>query len=149
MAEWDHIGESPEEEANRETAARVVAATARAYARKEADARLKRYRNQAVVGFLILVAGLGYVVHDLHTTSQRARGVVCQIISRGDKQAYVYKAEGLINAKQLHRALVQSAEDRKLLDANCDTGLTPPPKIKGPTGPATPPAPHSTPRDGR
>lgn len=116
---------------------------ARFYARREADARLRRYRNQALIGFLILVAGIGYVLHDLHATSQHARGVVCQIITRGDKQAYIYKTEGLINAQQLHRALVQSAEDRKLLDANCDTSITPPPKgLHGPTGPATPPAPH-------
>jgi hypothetical protein len=105
---------------------------ARMYARREADARLRRYRNQALVGFLILLFGIGYVLHDLHATSQQARGVVCQIITRGDKQAYVYRHEGLINAKQLHRALIQSAEDRKLLAANCDTGLTPPPKAATP-----------------
>jgi hypothetical protein len=115
---------------------------ARTYARHESNKRLRRYRNQAIIGFLILAAGIGFAIKDQHDTSQRARQVVCQIITRGDKQAYIYTREGVINSTQLHRALTQSAEDRKLLDANCDTGITPPPTHVGVPGRAAPVAPH-------
>lgn len=91
------------------------------------DNRLRRYRNQSVIGFLLLAFGLGFAVKDQHDTSRQARQVLCQIIERGDKQAYLYQREGVITKAQLHRALVQSAQDRKLLDAGCNTGLTPPP----------------------
>lgn len=128
MGQLDHKRESPDEELHREETARIVAATARAYARREAQGVLKRYRNQALIGFLVLLLGLGYAIKDTHDKSRAGRSVLCQIIERGDKQAYIYRDEHTITTQQLHRALAQSVEYRKLLNAGCSLKITPPPK---------------------
>jgi hypothetical protein len=93
-------------------------------------ADFKRYRLQAIVGFLVLALGLGYAIRDNRERSTRARGVVCQIITAGDSTAYAYEREGTISRRQLLRALRQSAEYRALLGPApaCSPGLTPPPR---------------------
>lgn len=120
------------DEINDEMVRRVAALghlerAARMYARREAQGVLRRYVRGGLIAYLTLVLGIGYAVHEQRTTSASARRVVCEIIQRSDKQIYIYRDEGVINTTQLNRALKQSAEDRRLLNADCDTGITPPP----------------------
>lgn len=126
---------------------KIIEDHARNAARVEARQRLHRYRNGAVIGFLILLGGIGYALHDTAQKSYDARGVLCKIIKSGDVQTYQYAQDGLINRAQLHRALSASAEYRKLLapGRGCDTKITPQPKpAQHPTheAPGAPAAPH-------
>lgn len=121
----------------------VAEQASRRYARAEADKRLRKYRNQALVGFLLLVIAVAYSFYDAAQRSYKARGVVCQIIKQGDYQAYQYHKEGTISTLQLKRSLDQSVHYRKLLAPSdkCDTNFTEPPNMTSP-GPATTQAPR-------
>lgn len=110
--------------------------------RKSAIHAVRQYRNRALVGFCILLFGIGGVVLDNRHQSEVARGVLCTIIKRGDVQAYAYEREGTITRAQLDRALAESARSRELLapGKNCDSSITPAPPVAKP-GPAAPPVP--------
>jgi hypothetical protein len=92
---------------------------------------IRRTRMWAIVGYIVLAAGLGYVIHDSRARSTQARGVLCEIITKGDASLYAYRHEGLLNKRQLRRSLEQSAEYRRLLGPApaCSPMLTPPPAV--------------------
>lgn len=112
---------------------KLIETQARAIAKIEARKILRRYRNGAVVAFLLLAFGVGYAVHLTSAKSYEARGVVCRIIKQGDLQTYEYARDGLINQTQLRRALQASVVYRKQLSPakGCDTNFTQPPKGRG------------------
>lgn len=90
---------------------------------------LRRYTAASVVGFLILLAGVGYSIHDTAHRSYRARSVLCTLITRSDVQLYHYADEGAITQDQLHRSLRLSAESRHDLQpgSSCSDSITPVP----------------------
>lgn len=106
-----------------------VSAQTRSACESAARKAVRRYRNQALVGFIALLLGIGYAVKDQHDQSYKARGVLCQIIRQGDQQAYAYVADGTLTKAQLDRALKASAHYRELLSPGkgCTTDITPPP----------------------
>lgn len=98
---------------------------------------LRRYVLGATIGYVILAAGLGYVIHDNRVRSTQGRAVLCKIITQGDSTTYAYHREGLLNKRQLRRALRQSAEYRRQLGPApaCAPTITPPPPKGAPRPP--------------
>jgi hypothetical protein len=90
---------------------------------------IRRYVVGAAVGYVILALGLGYAIHDGRVRGTRARAVLCRLITKGDSTLYAYHREGLLNDRQLRRALRQSAESRRDLGPapNCVSMVTGPP----------------------
>jgi hypothetical protein len=76
---------------------------------------IRRTRIGAIVGYLILAGGLGYVIKDNRDRAQAGRAVLCKIITDGDSTTYAYHREGLLNDRQLDRALRQAARYREQL----------------------------------
>jgi hypothetical protein len=93
---------------------------------------IRRTLRWAVLGYLLLVVGLGYAIHDNRQRSTAGRAVLCKIITQGDSTSYAYSREGTINPAQLRRALRQSAEYRRQLGPApaCSPGITPPPLVR-------------------
>lgn len=120
-----------------------VSEQTRSACERSARNAVRRYRNQALAGFFILLLGIGWAVKDQHDQSYKARGVLCQIISQGDQQAYSYVTDGTITKVQLDRALKASAHYRELLSPGkgCTTSITPAPQTQPAPAPATPPEP--------
>lgn len=98
---------------------------------------IRRYIVGAAVGYLLLALGLGYVIHDNRVRSTEGRAVLCKIITQGDSTTYAYRREGLLNRRQLRRALRQSAEYRRQLGPArpCSPTITPPPPKSAPRPP--------------
>lgn len=95
---------------------------------------IRRTRVQAIVGYLVLALGLGYVIHDNRERSTAGRAVLCKIIRQGDSTTYAYQREHLLNDRQVRRALRQSAEYRRQLGPApaCSPAITPPPMPQQP-----------------
>lgn len=104
---------------------------------------LHKFRNYAVIGFLILLIGIGAATWWTNRNAYESRGVICKIIKQGDYQAYQYEKEGTITNAQLRRALTASQEYRKLLlpAQGCDTDYTKPHQRQ--VGPSTSIAPRN------
>lgn len=85
--------------------------------------------RSALIGFLILLFGVGYAVHDTSHRAYKSRGVLCALVTRGDALTYQYWAEGTITASQLQRTLQVSADARRDLapGKGCYKHVTPPP----------------------
>lgn len=103
---------------------------------------LNHYRRQALVGFAILLLGIGGGVAHNHNTSVRARSVLCKIITDGDRTVYQYEREKLLTHQQVTRALEKSAQYRKEIGPapGCSEHITPPPPPPGPLSTSAIPA---------
>jgi hypothetical protein len=90
---------------------------------------IRRYVTIATLGYVLMAAGLGYVIHDNRQRSTAGRAVLCKIITQGDSTVYAYQREGTLTDRQVARALKQSAEYRRQLGPApaCSPGITPPP----------------------
>jgi hypothetical protein len=103
-------------------------------AEKRSEAKLRRYRNQSLAGFVILLLGVGIAVHgnavaitDSAQRSTSGRSVICKLITQGDQQTYKYEHEGTLTHLQAQRALKESALARKQLGPapGCSPTITP------------------------
>lgn len=90
---------------------------------------LRRYIFGALVGYVLMAVGLGYVIKDNRDRATQGRAVLCRIIRDGDSTTYAYQREGLLNERQLRRALAKSAQYRRELGPApaCSASITPPP----------------------
>lgn len=100
------------------------------------DNVLKRYSRKALVGFLLLLVGVGFAVNGSHNAlnDSRERGtklrtVICLVLTQADGGLYEQHAEGKLSSNELTAALVETAEFRKDIGPapGCLTTPTPPP----------------------
>ena len=97
---------------------------------------LRNYTRRALIGFFLLLVGVGYAINgntqtlkDSHERGQKVRTVICTILTESDYQAYAFTKKHNLNAESLQASLKATAHYREEVGPapGCNGTITPPP----------------------
>lgn len=98
---------------------------------------IKRYVRSAIVGYALLLAGVGFAINGNREALQssqvhgtQVRSVICTVLTQSDQETYVLASKGQISDAELQNALRATAKYREDVGPapGCNNTITPPPR---------------------